>query len=127
MSTGKHAATDGAQWYVHADHGRHLSNDRRANSLALIITTSLMFVLLASALMVGGHAIISPLLREPSGFGNTNNRGDIVFTMPDGSFCQHMTFDNTTGSITAGGIDRCDPSLGGGGGDRGTGFRWGSH
>jgi len=137
MSVGKPAATDSAQWYVHPDrvrrfgHGLHATHagldDRRANSLALIITTSLLFVLLASALMVGGHAIISPLLRARAASGGISNRGDIVYTMPDGAFCQHMTFDNSTGRITAGGIDHCDPTLGGGGSGRGTGFRWGAH
>jgi hypothetical protein len=137
MSAGKNSATDSVQWYVQTDHGRrfgrglHASHaeryDRRVNSLALIITTSLLFVLFASALLVGGHAIISPMLRAPAITANTNNRGDIVFTMPDGTFCQHMTFDNTNGRITAGSIDRCDPGLGGGDtADRGTGFRWGS-
>ena len=139
MSVGKPAATDSAHWYVQSDHVRRIGhglhathaslNDRRANSLALIITTSLLLALFASALMVGGHAIISPLLRAPavgSGEG-TNNRGDIVYTMPDGTFCQHMTFDNATGRITSGGINRCDPDADSGSGNRGTGFKWGAH
>ncbi|HVU42651.1 MAG TPA: hypothetical protein VHD86_16515 [Xanthobacteraceae bacterium] len=137
MSVGKPSATNNAEWYVQADHVRRIGpglhatqaslNDRRANSLALIITTSLLFVLFASALLVGGHAIITPLLRAPAPGGGTNNRGDIVYTMPDGTFCQHMTFDNATGQISAGGIDRCDPSIGGGGGDRAAAFKWGAH
>lgn len=138
MSVGKPAATDGAQWYVQADHVRRLGhglhathagfNDRRANSLALIITTSLLLVLFASALMVGGHAIITPLLRAPAPSGeSTNNRGDIVYTMPDGTFCQHMTFDNSTGQMSPGGINRCDPDADSGSASRGTGFKWGAH
>lgn len=136
MSAGKRASTDSAEWYVHANHagrfghGTHASHasldERRANSLALIITTSLLFVLFASALMVGGHAIISPLLRASPASGGINRRGDIVYTMPDGMFCRHMTFDNSTGRITAGGMDRCDPGVGGGTADRGP-FRWGTH
>jgi hypothetical protein len=135
MSAGKNAATDSVQWYVQADraarrlgHGVHAADldERRANSLALIITTSLLFVLLASALLVGGHAIISPLMRAPAVNGFAN-RGDIVYTMPDGMFCQHMTFDNTTGRITAGGMDHCDSDLGGGRGSLSTGFKWGAH
>jgi hypothetical protein len=134
MSSGKNAATDNVQWYVQADRAArrlgHASgyDDRRANSLALIITTSLLFVLFASALLVGGHAIIGPLLRaSPAADGNANERGDIVYTMPDGMFCRHMTFDNSTGRIIAGGIDHCDPTIGDGAAGRGTGFRWGSH
>jgi len=135
MSAGKHAATDSAHWYVHPDHARHFGrglralqadlDERRANSLALIITTSLLFVLFASAVMVGGRVIISPLLRESAVTGGVNDRGDIVYTLPDGTFCQHMTFDNTTGRITPGGIDRCDPGLGDGA-DRPTAFKWGA-
>jgi hypothetical protein len=137
MSVGKSAATDSGQWYVRADHARRIGhglhathaglNERRANSLALIITTSLLFMLFASALMVGGHAIITPLLRAPAADGeNTNRRGDIVYTMPDGTFCQHMTFDNATGQMTSGGINRCDPDVDSGS-SRGTGFKWGAH
>ena len=135
MSVGKPAATNSAPWYVQADHVRRISpslhathasmNDRRANSLALIITTSLMFVLFASVLLVGGHAIITPLLRAPAVSG-TNNRGDIVYTMPDGTFCQHMTFDNATGRMSAGGINHCDSSVDSGGGNRGGAFKWGA-
>jgi hypothetical protein len=138
MSAGKPAATDSAQWYVQPDHVRRFGHgphathasidDRRANSLALIITTSLLFVLLASAVLVGGRAVISPLLRPSAVTGNaTNNRGDIVYTMPDGMFCQHMTFDNATGRITTGGMDRCEPGSDGGGDRLSTGFKWGSH
>ena len=138
MSIGKPAATDSAQWYVQADHvrraghGLHATragfNERRANSLALIITTSLLFALFASALMVGGHAVITPLLRAPAVDGaSANNRGDIVYTMPDGTFCQHVTFDNTTGQMTQGSIDRCDPDASGDSGNRGSGFKWGAH
>lgn len=138
MSVGKPAASDRGQWYAHSDqlrrigHGLHATHasldDRRANSVALIITTSLLFVLFASALMVGGHAIITPLLRAPAADGeNTNRRGDIVYTMPDGTFCQHMTFDNATGHMTSGGINRCDPDADSGSSGRGTGFKWGAH
>jgi hypothetical protein len=137
MNAGKHTATDRAQWYVQADHVRRFGHglhathsgldEKRANSLALIITTSLLFVLLASAVLVGGHAVISPLLRPSAVTGNTtNNRGDIVYTMPDGMFCQHMTFDNTTGRITTGGMDRCDSSVGDGGDRLSTAFKWGA-
>jgi hypothetical protein len=32
---------------------------------------------------------------------------DIVVTMPDGKFCRHMTFDNTTASMAEGTIEPC--------------------
>jgi hypothetical protein len=136
MSAGKHGAADRAEWYVQPDHGRRFGRglyashagfeDKRANSLALIVTTSLLFVLFASAVMVGGHAIISPLEREPAVVGNSNDHGDIVYTMPDGTYCQHMTFDNATGRITSAGINHCDPDLDSGGGGFSTGFKWDS-
>lgn len=137
MRAHKQASTHSAEWYVQADHaarfghGPHASHanldERRANSLALIITTSLLFVLFASALMVGGHAIIGPLMRAAPDGGGVNRSADIVYTMPDGMFCRHMTFDNSTGRITAGSMDRCEPGTGGGMAERGTGFKWGTH
>jgi len=134
MSARKPAAAGTANWYVEAGHGRRFGHpfhasrtidERRANSLALIITTSLLFVLSASAVMVGGRAVITPLLRPPPPVADTRNRGDIVFTMPDGEFCQHMSFDNATGRMRSGGMQHCVDD-GGDSGEPLTRFKWGA-
>ena len=125
MSAGKPQPRITAEWYVQgimsgvsdtvcARRSSSL-NDRRANSLAL--DHHHIAPVCAVRLRPPGrrprhyHPAVAPPPRPGDG---TNNRGDIVYTMPDGTFCQHMTFDNTTGQISAGGIDRCDPSIGDG-------------
>jgi len=135
MSTGKDVGSEAFDWYVEADHAvesrRHIysrayRDEERANSLGLIITTSLLFVLLASAILVGGHAAIAPLLQRAIVARDANVTGDIVYTMPDGVFCRHMSFDNATGEITEGAVEQC---AGPASGDRlsFTKFKWGAH
>lgn len=103
----------------------HMRRDeKRANSLALIVTTSLLFILIASALMVGGHAAIGPLLSRSVPTGEANTTGDIVYTMPDQVFCRHMTFDNATGSINEGVTKRCEDSSDGADQSASTWFKW---
>jgi hypothetical protein len=116
MSTGKHTGSETFEWYVEADHAvdsrRHVysrarRDEERANSLGLIITSSLLFVLLASAIMFGGHAAIAPFLQRAIAARDANVTGDIVYTMPDGVFCRHMSFDNATGEVTEGAVEHC--------------------
>jgi len=103
-------------------------DEARANSLGLIITTSIFFVLLAAAIMFGGHAAIGPLLRRaveaPRPAGVT---GDLLYTMPDGVFCRHMAYDNATGNLIDGDIVRCPDGLEGGAPSDASGFKWDAH
>jgi hypothetical protein len=121
MSAGKEAGSKTFDSEFEADHSaaetRWPAYSRaqglaRANSLGLIITTSLFFILLASAIMFGGHAAIAPLLRGAAAAGNGNRTGDIVYMMPDGVFCRHMSYDNATGDITENGVERCPEHIG---------------
>ena len=41
---------------------------------------------LATALLIGGHAIVDPVLRAAADAREANRVGDIVFTMTDGAF-----------------------------------------
>ncbi len=117
MSAGKNAGSDTFDWYVEADHAtadprghahsRARRDEERAHSLGLVITTSLLFVLLASAIMFGGHAAIAPYLQRAIAQRDANVTGDIVYTMPDGVYCRHMSFDNTTGEVTEGAVEQC--------------------
>lgn len=129
MSAGQQAAAPGAHPARAQARGRVNTRARRRedreNSLGLIITTSLFFVLFSAAVLLGGHAIIAPLLhRTHTVRGNMNSTGDIVYTMPDGMFCRHLLFDNTTGDITEGAIEECPGSSGAE--SSSSEFRWGS-
>lgn len=137
MSVGKDAGSETIDWYVEPDRPapdvsgikfrRARRDEQHANSLGLIITTSLFFVLFATAVMIGGHAAIAPLLRHAVAVRDGNGVGDIVYTMPDGVFCRHMSFDNATGEVTEGGLQRCAEHFEGGRAAASTGFKWGAH
>jgi hypothetical protein len=76
------------------------------SSMRAIITSSVFIILLSATLLVGGHAAIDPFLHH-SDMGDARGSSDVVVTMPDGKFCRHMSFDNTTGSMVEGTISPC--------------------
>ncbi len=76
-------------------------DERRAKSVRLAVVLSLFAVLLATALLVG-RAVIDPVLRPAANTRDAKRVGDIVYWMPDGSFCRRLSFDNETASLTEG-------------------------
>jgi hypothetical protein len=99
--------------------------EEREHSLGLIITISLSFILFAAAILLGGHAFIGPLLQRAAAARDANGTGDVVYTMPDGVFCRHVSFDNGTGDVTEDGIEEC-PGRSVSGDIEPSQFRWGS-
>jgi chemotaxis response regulator CheB len=107
------------------------ARDTGATSTRAVITSSVFIVLLATALLLGGHAAIDPFLHQSPDMLDARGPGDVVVTMPDGKFCRHMSFDNTTASMVEGAIEPCRVDITR---DRGTavsspqrGFAWGLH
>lgn len=121
MSTGKESATETIDWFVEPDqtgpsegaseYSRVWRDEKRANSVGLIVTTSLLFALFAAALVVGGHAAIGPLLRRAIATRDAKGIGDVVYTMPDGVFCRHMSFNNATAEVSGAAIEPCRESI----------------
>lgn len=120
MRTGEHAGSEPIDWYVEPDYtrldvrtreslrARH--DQERVNSLGLIITTSLLFVLFAAAVTFGGHAAIVPLLQEAVAARDAQGlpvTGSIVYTMPDGVYCRYLSFDNSSGEFGSAAIRQC--------------------
>ena len=102
--------------------------EQRAQSAGIAIVYSLCFVLIAAALLVGGQAVIGPMLRNAIAAREAKGTGDVVYTMPDGVFCRHMSFDNITAEVTEGAIERCPegPARGPSSGAAAR-FSWGAH
>ena len=73
--------------------------------------SSLFLVLFAAALLIGGHAAIGPLLQSAADSGEANSAAAVVYTMPDGVYCRHVSFDNVTAQETEGGIERCNSDV----------------
>jgi hypothetical protein len=137
MSTGQHAGVETIDWYVEPDYVRHDTRPREplrvrrredaANSLGLIITTSLLFVLFAAAVTFGGHAAISPLLQEAVAAREAKAvpmTGSIVFTMPDGVYCRYLSFDNGNGEVAGAAIRQCPDQIDEDSAANATGFKW---
>ena len=136
MSAGKAGHGESMDWYVEPNHfggrrtafalSRRRRADERANSLALAVTTALLFVLVAAAVMFGGRAALAPLLpRDAATMLKANRTGAIVYAMPDGVFCRRMAFDNTTAEVTSVAVERCAGAMGVAGGPGGGRFNWG--
>lgn len=70
---------------------------------------SLFLVLLAAAVPVGGPMAIDPLPQSAAQGREAKRVGEIVVTMPDGIFCRHLSFDNTTAELAEGAVEPCHP------------------
>jgi hypothetical protein len=71
----------------------------RAKTARLVVVLSLFLMLIAAAVFIGGQSVIGPMLQEAMAQTRDRHRtGAIVFTMPDGTFCRHLAFDNKTGA-----------------------------
>ncbi len=90
----------------------------------VVIVSSLFLVLFAATLLIGGRAAIGPLLRSAADSGEPNSAAAVVYTMPDGVYCRHVSFDNVTAQETEGGIERCNSDVSGGRSRSSRAFSW---
>jgi hypothetical protein len=137
MRAGHGAGTDAASWYVEADRvgaapgvkrrSRAGLDEARATSARAVAAASLFLAFLAAALLFGGHAAIGPLLRAAIAAREASGRGDVVYTMPDGIFCRHVSFDNATAEITESTVERCPNDIGRGRKYNAPSFVWGAN
>lgn len=104
---------------------RARSDEQRAKSARIAIVVSLFLVLVAAALLVGGHAVIDPLLQSAAAAREAKRVGDIVYSMPDGTFCRHLSFDNASSELVEGAIEQCPSDLIKKGRRTPLGFAWG--
>jgi hypothetical protein len=90
---------------------RTRQDEERVRSGRIAIVSSLFLALVAAALVVGGHAVIDPLLQTAFETREVNGSGDVVYAMPDGIFCRRMSVDNRTGEVSGGGVERCPSGI----------------
>ena len=137
MSTADTASRDAGAWFVEADHAsitalarrrsRARMDEERAKSGRVVVVSSLFLVLFTAALLIGGHAVIDPILQSAMNARETKGTGEVVVTMPDGIYCRHMSFDNVTAEIVESGIERCTNDIAGIRPRTGRGFGWAVH
>jgi hypothetical protein len=134
MSAAESMSPEAGAWFVEADHvsvtalarrrSRARLEDARTRFGRVIIVASLFLALLTTALLFGGRAAIEPLLQSAEQARATMGTGEVVYTMPDGIFCRHVTFDNLTAEINEGGIARCTNDIAGKRPHNNRGFAW---
>lgn len=133
MRAAQEAGTGAVAWVAAADHAsararraaRAQRDDQRTKSTRLAVVLSLFLALLATALLVGGRVLIDPMLRSAAEARGTNRVGAIVYTMPDGIFCRHLSFDNVTAELSEGAVEKCSGDLLSERTRRGSNFAWG--
>jgi hypothetical protein len=123
MRTRQGSSTDPGAWFVEANRvstasltkrpSRARFSDGQAASGRVVIVASLFLVLFAATLLIGGHAAIDPLLQSAADSREASSIGAVVYAMPDGTYCRHMSFDNVTAQETEGGIERCESDVSG--------------
>jgi hypothetical protein len=86
---------------------RTMRDEQHIKGKRLMAVLSLLLVLLAAALLIGGHAVIDPLLRAAAAEREAHGLGETVLSKPDGTFCRHLSFDNKTAAITEGAVESC--------------------
>ena len=133
MRAAQQAGTEAVAWVAAADHAsararraaRAHRDDQWAKSARLAVVLSLFLALLATALLVGGRVLIDPMLRAAAEARGANRVGAIVYAMPDGIFCRHLSFDNVTAELTEGAVEKCSGELLSEKARRGSNFAWG--
>jgi hypothetical protein len=84
--------------------------ERRTGSVRVAVVLTLFVALVAAALFVG-DAVIDPVRRSAAAVRDGKRVGEIVYSMPDGSFCRRLAFDNETATLTEGAVEPCPANL----------------
>jgi hypothetical protein len=82
-------------------------DEQQAKTTRVAVVMALFLVLLAAALLTGGRAVLDPMLHAAAEVREANRVSKIVFRMPDGAFCRHLSFDNKTAELTGGAVEHC--------------------
>jgi hypothetical protein len=105
---------------------RSRRNGEQGKTARVAVVLSVFLALLAMALLIGGRAVIDPLLEAAAKQRENHRKGDIVFTMPDGTLCRHLSFDNKTAELSEGGVQHCANDKLTDRATTGKGFTWGA-
>ena len=80
--------------------------DERANSLGLVITAAMLFVLFAAAMLFGTHGTVGSIPRHSTLTPGAKAMGNLLYGAQEAASCPPMSFDNATVSVP-GPTERC--------------------
>ena len=137
MRTGQGLSPEEGAWFVEADYAgsappawkasRAWTDEDRTTSARAVIASSVFIVVIASALLLGGHAAIAPLVRSAIAAQEAKGVGEVVYAMPDKIYCRHLSFDNTTAEVMEVSLERCTTDIAREHGRSARGFIWLGH
>jgi hypothetical protein len=81
--------------------------DARVASARVVVTYALALLLVTATLLVSARTAIGPLLQSAADERAIRDTGAVVYTLPDGIYCRHLTFDNVTAEIKEGEMQLC--------------------
>ena len=102
-------------------------DEQRAKKIRTAVVLSLFMLFLVGALLLGGRAAIDPLLQAAGDGREARREGQIILTMPDGIYCRHVAFDNTTGAFSERTVEQCANDISKPRTRESIGFAWRSH
>jgi hypothetical protein len=112
---------------LHAQSVREGRGARRTKFVHVGIILSLFSVFLAAALLVGGRAVIDPVLHAAARGVGGKGVADIVYALPDGEFCRHLSYDNATAELIESTVEKCGHDIAKVRARTAIGFAWGAH
>jgi len=98
--------------------------EQRVKVIWFTAAFTLFIVLAAAALLARGGFTFGPMLHWAGVGGSTERPGDVLMSMPDGTFCRRLSFDNATAELGGGNVERC-PDKRDIGRHGSSGFAWG--
>jgi hypothetical protein len=101
--------------------------EARAASLSVVTTCTLLLMLVGATLLVSARTVIGPLLQSAAAEREARQTGAIVVTLPGGTYCRSMSFDNATAEMKEGAIQLCGETIGRVQPRRRRAFAWGSN
>ena len=84
--------------------------ERRTKSVRVTIVLALFVALVAAAAIVG-RPMIDPVLRTVLPERDGRRVAAVLYSLPDGSFCRRLAFDNGTATLTRGAVEQCPANL----------------
>src|ERR1700689_3122560 len=75
--------------------------DERANTLGLVITAAMLFVLFAAAMLFGSHGTIGSIPRHGTSVPvpDAKAMGNLLYGAQGAASCPQMSFERATGSV----------------------------
>ena len=100
----------------------------QAKTARLVVVLLLFLMLITAAVFIGGRSVIGPMLQKAMAqTRDTHRTGAIVFTMPDGTFCRRLAFDNKTAELRESTLLQCPEARPRESAHAPSGFAWGAH